>query len=228
VLTLIGIVIVIIGFALRINPLLVVTVAGIATGFAGGLSVEKILTSFGEAFVKNRYLSIFILTLPIIGILEKHGLKKQAQKLIAKIRAATTGRLLTVYLFVREGTAALGLNSLFGHPQTVRPLIAPMAEGAAENRYGKLPEKLRSKIKAYSAATDNVGLFFGEDIFIAFGAVLLMQGFFAQHGLKLDPIEIALWGIPTAIAAFIIHAIRLYLLDKQIEREMKNIAKQDD
>ncbi|MGH8320463.1 MAG: 5-oxoproline transporter, DUF969 family subunit, partial [Gammaproteobacteria bacterium] len=34
-LTLIGVLIVIIGFALRVNALLVVTVAGIATGFAG-------------------------------------------------------------------------------------------------------------------------------------------------------------------------------------------------
>ena len=42
-LTLSGIVIVIVGFALRFNPLLVVVVAGIVTGLAGGLPVEKFL-----------------------------------------------------------------------------------------------------------------------------------------------------------------------------------------
>lgn len=49
--------------------------------------------------------------------------------MIAKIHSATAGRLLIVYLFVREATAALGLTSLGGHPQMVRPLLAPMAEG---------------------------------------------------------------------------------------------------
>lgn len=93
-LTLSGIAIVILGFALRFNPLLVVVVAGIVTGLAGGLSMEKILVTFGDAFVKNRYLSLFLLTLPVIGLLERNGLKEQSQALIGKIKAATTGRLL--------------------------------------------------------------------------------------------------------------------------------------
>jgi uncharacterized membrane protein len=219
--TLLGIAIVIIGFALRFNPLMVVVVAGIVTGFAGNLPLEKILEIFGDAFVKNRYLPLFILTLPVIGILERNGLKEQAQALIGKISAATTGRLLILYLFIREIAAAIGLNALGGHPQMVRPLVAPMAEGAAENKHGKLPEATRNTIKAFAASTDNIGLFFGEDIFIAFGAVLLMKGFYEQNGIILEPLQIAVWGIPTAIAAFIIHAVRLYLLDRRILREVK-------
>ncbi|WP_232698750.1 DUF969 domain-containing protein [Brevibacillus daliensis] len=218
---LIGILIVIIGFALKFNPLLVVTVAGIATGLAGNLSVEEILITFGTAFEKNRYLSLFILTLPIIGLLERYGLKEQSQVLISKVKAATTGRLLILYLFVRESTAALGLTSLGGHAQMVRPLVAPMAEGAAENKHGELPEELRNKIKAQSAATDNVGLFFGEDIFIAFGAILLMHGFFQQNGIVMEPLHLAMWGIPTAICAFLIHGTRLYLFDGKIAAYMK-------
>ncbi|MDO2296251.1 DUF969 family protein, partial [Escherichia coli] len=70
----------------------------------------------------------------VIGLLERHGLKERAQAWIAKIHSATAGRLLIVYLFVREATAALGLTSLGGHPQMVRPLLAPMAEGGAEKR----------------------------------------------------------------------------------------------
>lgn len=219
--TLIGVLIVIVGFALRFNPLLVVTVAGIATGLAGGLSFDKILTTFGESFVNNRYLSLFILTLPIIGLLERYGLKEQAQALISKVKAATTGRLLVVYLFIREVAAAIGLTSIGGHAQMVRPLVAPMAEGAAQNRYGKLPHTLRNKIRAYSASADNVGLFFGEDIFIAFGAILLMQGFFEQNGIIVEPMHMALWGIPTAIAAFVIHGTRLVLFDGKIKREIE-------
>ncbi|WP_018131852.1 DUF969 domain-containing protein [Effusibacillus pohliae] len=218
-LTLIGIAIVIVGFAMRFNPLLVVTVAGIATGLAGHLPFDKILTAFGEAFVKNRYLSLFILTLPVIGLLERYGLKEQAQALISKVKAATTGRLLILYLFVRELAATVGLTSLGGHAQMVRPLVAPMAEAAAENRYGTLPEKVRNRIKAYSASADNVGLFFGEDIFIAFGAILLMKGFFEQNGIQVEPLHIAVWGIPTAIAAFLIHGARLLLLERKIKAE---------
>lgn len=215
--TLIGIFIVIIGFALRLNPLLVVTVAGISTGLIGNLTFDQILTTFGESFVQNRYLSLFILTLPIIGLLERYGLKEQSQKLISKVKSATTGRLLIIYLFIREATAAIGLTSLGGHAQMVRPLIAPMAESASENKFGKLPEHVRNKIKAFSASTDNVGLFFGEDIFIAFGAILFMKGFFEENGIIIEPVHMAMWGIPTAIAAFIIHSVRLYMLDRKIK-----------
>lgn len=225
--TLIGIVIVVLGFAMRFNPLLVVTVAGVATGLAGHLSIFKILTIFGEAFVKNRYLSLFILTLPVIGLLERSGLKEQSQILISKIKAATSGRILLLYLFIREVTAALGLTSFGGHAQMVRPLVSPMAEAAAENKYGKLPEKTRNKIKAFAASADNVGVFFGEDIFIAFGAVLLIKGFYDQNGIHLDPIHIAIWGIPTAISAFIIHSIRLVLLDKKIKKEIEEFNAED-
>ncbi|HJV44481.1 MAG TPA: DUF969 domain-containing protein [Bacillota bacterium] len=220
-LTLIGVAIVIVGFAMRFNPMLVVTIAGIVTGLVGHLPMDKILSTFGEAFVKNRYLSLFILTLPVIGILERNGLKEQSQNLIGKVKAATTGRLLILYLFIREVSAALGLTSLGGHAQMVRPLIAPMAEGAAENKFGSIPEKTRNKIRAFAASSDNVGVFFGEDIFIAFGAVLLMKGFFEQNGIQLEPLDIAVWGIPTALAAFIIHGARLILLDRMIKREVE-------
>jgi uncharacterized membrane protein len=132
--------------------------------------------------------------------------------------------VLILYLFIREIAAAIGLTALGGHAQMVRPLIAPMAEAAAENKYGNLPEDTRNKIKAFAASADNVGVFFGEDIFIAFGAILLMKGFFEQNGIMLEPLEIAVWGIPTAISAFVIHATRLFLLDRQIKKEVNEAA----
>ncbi len=88
-----------------------------------------------------------------------------------------------LYFVAREGTAALGLMSLGGHAQTVRPLLAPMAEGAAQNEYGELPQHIRDKIKAHAAACDNIAVFFGEDIFIAFGAVLLIDAFLKENGI---------------------------------------------
>jgi uncharacterized membrane protein len=206
---LLGVLAVVIGFALRLNPALVVVAAGFITGLAAKLSPVAVLEIIGQSFTDKRYLLLFLATLPVIGLLERHGLKEHAQAWIARMRGATMGRLLTVYLLVRQVASALGLTSLGGHPQTVRPLLAPMAEGAAEVRHGALSDADRERIRAMAAGTDNVGLFFGEDIFIAFGAVLLMQAFFADNGIVIDPLHIALWGIPTAVCAFVIHAVRI-------------------
>jgi uncharacterized membrane protein len=219
-LPLVGVVLVVIGFMLRLNPAMVVVGAGVVTGLVAGKTPVEVLELLGTAFTKQRYLAIFLLTLPVIGLLERHGLKERAQAWITRLRGATAGRLLIAYLAARQLSATLGLTSLGGHPQTVRPLLAPMAEGAADARHGSLPDRPRERLKAMSAATDNVGLFFGEDIFIAFGAVLLMQGFFAENGIELEPLQIALWGIPTAICAFTIHAARLSRLDARLAREV--------
>jgi uncharacterized membrane protein len=182
--------------------------------------VAHLLESLGSAFIKTRNLPlILLLPLAAIGLLERFGLKEYAQASIARIRSATTGRLLTVYLLAREVAAAFGLTSLGGHPNMVRPLVAPMAEAAAEARHGPLSEPLRQRIRAMSAATDNVGLFFGEDVFVAFGAIVLMQTILKAEGLDVDPVRMALWGIPTAVTAFIIHAWNLRRLDARIRRE---------
>lgn len=139
-------------------------VAGIVTGMVSGLSFYDVISMFGKFFIENRYMSMpIILTLPVIGILERYGLKERAEALITKSKGATTGRVLMSYFTIRESSAALGLN-IGGHAQTVRPLVAPMAEGAAQGKYGKLPEKLREKIKANAAAAENTAWFFGEDI----------------------------------------------------------------
>ena len=217
---LIGVAVIIVGFVLRAHPVLVVIAACAATGLAASMPVETILASLGTAFIKTRNLPmILLLPLAAIGLLERFGLREHAQASIAKIRAATTGRLLIVYLFVREVSAAFGLTSLGGHPSMVRPLDAPMAEGAAEARYGNISDRLRYRIRAMSAATDNVGLFFGEDVFVAFGAIVLMQTILAAEGIAVNPLQIALWGLPTAITAFIIHSWNLMRLDAQIARE---------
>jgi uncharacterized membrane protein len=213
---LVGVVIVIVGFVLRLNPLLVVTVAGIATGLAGGLNLVAVVEAFGKSFVENRYVAVIWLVLPVIGLLERYGLQERTRELVSRVRAATTGRVLLAYLAVRQVTAALGLTSLGGHAQMVRPLIAPMAEAAAETKHGELPLSIRERIRAYAAATDNVGLFFGEDIFIAIGSILLIRGFLEQNGIVIEPIHLALWAIPTAVAAFLIHGTRLLLLDRRL------------
>ena len=215
---LIGILLVVLGFALKFNPMLVVTVSAIATGLIAGMDPVEVIATFGKAFNDNRIIAIVWIVLPVIGLLERFGLQQRAAAVIRSMKNATTGKLLILYLAYRQITAAIGLHSTAGHPQTVRPLVAPMALAAAEKQHGELDEDTAETVKAYSAATDNVGLFFGEDIFFAIGSIVLIQATLATYGYDLAPLELALWAIPTAIAAFLIHGARLILLDRKLVR----------
>jgi uncharacterized membrane protein len=215
---LLGIAVLVIGFAAGLNPLIVVVAAALTTGIAAGVAPLHLIAALGKAFNDNRYVSIIWLILPVIGLLEREGLQERARMLIARVRAATVGRLLIAYLALRQVTAALGLTSLCGQAQTVRPLIAPMAEAAAEVRLGPISDRLRYLIRAYAASADNVGAFFGEDIFIAIASILLIKGFLQQSGFDIPPLHLSLWAIPTALMAFTIHGVRLWRLDARLER----------
>jgi uncharacterized membrane protein len=130
----------------------------------------------------------------VIGLLERHGLKERAQAWIAKIHSATAGRLLIVYLFVREATAALGLTSLGDIRKWCVRCWRRWRKGRRKT-LGPLPGSIRYRLRAMSAATDNVGLFFGEDIFVAFGAIIFMHNFMLESGgIQTEPLHIALWG----------------------------------
>ncbi|WP_166036680.1 DUF969 domain-containing protein [Sphingosinicella sp. YJ22] len=213
---LLGILIVVVGFALKLNPMIVVTVSALATGLLAGMDLREVIETLGKAFNDNRIIAIVWIVLPVIGLLERYGLQQRARALIAGFRNATVGRLLILYLIYRQITAAIGLHSTAGHPQTVRPLVAPMALAAAEKQ-GPVDEAREEKVKAYAAATDNVGLFFGEDIFFAIGSIVLIQATLATYGIELTPLQLALWAIPTAVAAFVIHGSRLLWLDRRFK-----------
>ena len=213
-----GVAIVVIGFLLRFNPLLVVTTAALATGLAAGLGPVEVVSAFGKAFNDNRYVSAIWIVLPVIGLLERFGLQERARQLIAALQGATIGRLLLAYLLFRQITAALGLNAIAGQAQTVRPLVAPMAEAAAERQSPGLDRPMRERVRAWAAATDNVGVFFGEDIFVAIASILLIKAFLEQFGIELTPLQLSVWAIPTAIAASLIHGARLMRFDRRLQR----------
>ncbi|MGL4522275.1 MAG: DUF969 domain-containing protein [Bacilli bacterium] len=213
---LIGIVIVALGFALRWNTLLVIMVGAIATGLVSGMTFSELMTLFGEFFIDSRYMAIgIVFILPLIGILERYGMKEQAEKMIHRAQGATTSRILLVYLFIRESLASIGL-SIGGHAQMVRPLVAPMCETAAQTKYGICTKEMKDEIGAHAAAADNTGWFFGEDIFIATGAYLLMKGFFDANGVDVDLWDMAMWGIPTAVCAYLVCWYRFWRLEKRL------------
>lgn len=215
---LLGIALVVVGFALRFNPLFVVALAALVTGLLGGLELVAVIEALGKAFNDNRYISVTWIVLPVIGLLERYGLQQRARTLIESVRGATMGKLLVLYLGFRQITAALGMKDIGGHPQTVRPLVAPMAEAAAEKSHGKLYDDEREQVLGMAAATDNIGLFFGEDIFFAIASILLIQGVFETAGYPLTPLQLSVWAIPTAICAFLIHGGRILHLDRTLGR----------
>jgi uncharacterized membrane protein len=223
-LPLIGVLLVVAGFALRLHPMLVVVTAGVVTGLLSHLGPVQVLSLLGEAFLKNRFLFLFVLTLPVVGLLEGQGLRERAEALMQeplqelRPRTLTPGRLLFLYQLLRQATAAFGLTSLGGHPQTVRPLLAPMVLSAAERLRPDLDARSRERLLGLCAASDNIALFFGEDLFVAFGAVLLMQGVFRQQGIALEPLHLALFGLPVALAALLFQGLRLYRLDRQLSK----------
>jgi uncharacterized membrane protein len=218
--TLLGIAVVVAGFAARRNPLLVIAAAAGVTGAAAGLSPVKIVSAFGHAFAASRFVSVVFLVLPVIGILERYGLQERARTLIGRLRGATAGRLLLAYFLFRQLAAAFGIP-FGGQAQVVRPLLAPMAEGAAEAQAGALTAAQRFWLRAHAAAAENIGLFFGEDIFVAIGSILLIKGFLASNGIFAEPFALSVWAIPSAVLAAFIHGARLLLIDRRLRREVR-------
>ena len=143
---LIGIVIVVIGFVMKFDTLATVVVAGLVTGLISGMSVMDILNTLGTAFLTNRTATLFILTLPVVGLCERMGLRDKAVDLIKSIKNATTGRLLVIWEGVRTLASAFSLR-IGGHPQFIRPLINPMAQAAAIAKYGDIDEETEDQIK---------------------------------------------------------------------------------
>jgi uncharacterized membrane protein len=220
-LILLGVAVVVVGFAIRLNPLLVVVAAALTSGWFAGLSPLQVVAAFGKAFNENRYVTIAYLALPLVGVLERAGLRERAAAIIAGLKGVTTGRFLISYMALRQATSAVGLYSIAGQAQTVRPLIAPMAEAATEVHDGPPELKTRYAVRAMAAATDNVAVFFSEDVFIAMGSVLLVVSFLTSAKIVLDPLHISLWSIPTALAAFVIHGARLLLFDRRLAHGAK-------
>ncbi|MCI8701256.1 MAG: DUF969 domain-containing protein [Turicibacter sp.] len=220
-LSLIGIFIIIIGFILKIDTLAIVVIAGIATGFVGGLDFNEILTKLGEAFVANRYMTLFIITLPVIGLMERYGLKERAAWLIGRLKNAKADGVLSIYLAFRLVMAALSIR-MSGHVQFGRPLVLPMAEGATRSKYKEVTENDLESIKGLTAAAENYGNFFGQNLFIGASGVMLIVGTLTELGIPVDekqgPTTIALYTLPIALLALIIGIIQFRLNEKRRQR----------
>lgn len=217
ILKLIGVVIVVIGFALKFDTIATVVIAGLVTGLVSGMSVMEILETLGSAFISNRTATLFVLTLPAIGLSERFGLKEKAVDIISSIKNASTGKVIALYQTIRTFASALSVR-LGGHPQFVRPVVVPMAQGSAQANLGKVTPEMEDTIKGASAAAENYGNFFAQNCFMGASGTLLIVSTLVEQGYEVTPLEIAKWSIPVAVISVVIGIVRNLLLDKKLKK----------
>ncbi|MBQ2086202.1 MAG: DUF969 domain-containing protein [Oscillospiraceae bacterium] len=221
---LIGVVIVVIGFALKFDTIATVVIAGLATGLVAGMTPMEILNTLGTSFVSQRTATLFVLTLPAIGICERYGLKEKAIDFIRSIKNATTGRVILIYQAIRTLAAAFSVR-LGGHPQFVRPVVVPMAEGAYSAKYGEISDEVSDTIRGASAGAENYGNFFAQNCFMGASGTLLIVSTLVEQGYEVTPAQIAGWSIPIAVISVVVGAVRAILLDKKLDKQGERSAK---
>ena len=232
-----GIGLVVVGLFLRWRTTVVVVVAALLTGLFAGLPLFSdagifhslpyltkpgktgIIDLLGKAFADNRLMTLFILTLPAIGLAEKYGLQEQSANLIRRIRAATVGRLQIVYQLFRILHGVLGIR-LNGHPSFVRPLVYPMSIGAAQAKAGvdELPVAKEERIKAANAAAENYGNFYGQNLSPVQAGILLVFGVMQGLGVSVGVWDLVWYTIPVVMASVVFGAVQFWWLDRQLNR----------
>lgn len=217
-LKLIGIVIIVLGFAFKFDVLAVVLISGLATGLVAGLDFVEILTILGQSFVNNRLMSIFLVIFPVIAIIERYGLKERAGQLIGRIKNASAGKVLAIYMVIRTLASAMNIR-IGGHVQFVRPLILPMSEAAgASSKEEPLSEEETEKIKGLSAAVENYGNFFAQNCFPAASGVLLIQSTLVELGYEVTLQGIAGAAVPVALVTVLFTFIQVFYYDHKLKK----------
>ncbi|WP_297434836.1 DUF969 domain-containing protein [uncultured Cetobacterium sp.] len=213
---LIGVLIILIGFIIKLDTIAVVLIAGIATGLVAGIDFVEVLNILGTAFVQTRYMTLLLLTLSVVGILERNGLRERASICISKLKGATAGKVLSIYVTVRMLAAVLSMR-LGGHVQFIRPLIYPMAKGAIE-KDGVVSEELDEDLKGITNASENYANFFGQNVFVASSGVLLIVGTLQELGVKVEAYDVAKASIPVALITLVLAYFQYYRLDRKIKK----------
>jgi uncharacterized membrane protein len=236
-----GLVVVAVGFALRLKPTLVVVIAALLTGLLAGIPLfsesdlsrripavaaltrpgrEGLIDTIGRAFVEYRLMTLFILTLPAIALSERFGLQRRAGQLLANHRTATVGRLLTLYQLFRVLMGALSLR-VGGHATFVRPLLYPMAVGAVAPPGAEakdLPEKTVEEIKAASAAAENYGNFYGQNLSPIQPGVLLVFTVLKGLGYTVSLWRLVAFTIPIVVLTLVVGAIQFHFIGRRHRR----------
>ena len=222
-LKLLGIVIVVVGFAAKLDSILIIMVAAVVTALIAGMDPVKFLETMGASFVSNRSMCVFIMTFVITGTLERNGLKQAAAALMKKFKGATAGMVLAAYGVFRVIFAAfnVGFGGVAGF---VRPVIMPMAQAAVEeDGHAIAPEQLED-IKGMAAGMENVTWFFGQMLFVGGSGALLVQNTLDPLGYHGELIDLAAVAVAPAIIATIVAIVYYQVLDRKDTKKYHTFA----
>lgn len=212
---LLGVFIVIVGFALKLDAILIIMIASVVTAAVGGLGAVGLLETLGSSFVANRAMCIFIIIMLVTGTLERNGLRESAAKLIGGIKNATSGTVIAAYAVMRVIFAAFNV-SFGGVAGFVRPVIMPMATGAIEATGEEPNEEHVETLKGIASGAENVTWFFGQVLFVGGAGALLVQSTLAGLGYDVNLVDLAKVEIPVAIFATVVFIIFSVLKDKKL------------
>ncbi len=217
-LSLLGVLIVIIGFALKLDSILIVMVALIVTALTGGLGIEGMLETLGTSFVNNRGMAIFIIIMLATGTLERNGLKESAASLIKRFKKVSAGMIIDIYGVFRMIFAAFNV-SFGGVAGFVRPIIMPMALGTVESKGLEIDPQHEEELKGMSSAMENICWFFGQVLFVGGAGALLVQSTLKGLGYEATLGQLALVEVPVAVVALIVASIYFYLREKKLAKK---------
>lgn len=215
---LLGILIIIIGFALKKDAILIIICSAIVTALVGGLGLDGLLETLGSSFVKNRNIAIFIIIILVTATLERNGLKEVAKKLISKFKNVSAGAIIGIYAVMRGIFSAFNI-SFGGVAGFVKPIILPMAVGSVESKVKTPNENHIEQIKGMCSSAENIGNFFCNVIFIGSSGALLVKGTLQDLGYEVSLIDLAKVEVPVAITALILAVLYYYFKDKKLYKK---------
>ena len=205
-LPLLGIIIVIVGFALKWDSLGIIIVAAVVTWFAALLPPKELFDTIGRAFVANRNMANFLIIFPVVSLLEKNGLKETAAKLMLRIQKATPANVIMSYHVLRAALATFAV-SLGSFPGFVRPVVYPMAAGSVTKDGKPLSEDEEETIKGMASAVENIGSFWGQAVFLGGGAFLLVKATLEGAGYVVEPNKMLSSHYPMLIISLVVTGI---------------------
>ena len=224
---LLGVLVVIIGFAIKLEPIAIIVVSAIVTAIFGGINVIDLLETVGTTFVANRNQLITIILMILTGTLERNGLKEAGADLIRRAKGLTTGMLIAIWGVLDEIFIIFKIP-IGGIPSFVRPIMMPMTLGIIESKGYDIAPEHEETIKALYGKDYNVSNFFGQCLFAANSSVLLIQSTLASIGYDVDVMQIVMVQVPVAILAMIVNATQTLIVDKRmIKKYYPDIYKSD-
>ena len=214
-LKLLGIVIVIVGFVMKMDSILIIMAAAVVTALVSGIDLVTLLETLGSSFVSNRIMCTFVIVFLVTGTLERNGLKQAASDLMTKFKNATAGVVIGIYGVFRLFFAAFNI-SFGGAAGFIRPIVMPMASAAVERDGKPIDPDHLEQLKGMAAGMDNVAWFFGQVLFVGTSGMLLVQSTLADLGYQVELLDLMMVQIPVAITAVAVAIIYYYLKDRQL------------